>query len=35
MFYYLSMLLISTGAAVYAGSFIMDELMRGLLLFPS
>ena len=35
MFYYLSILLISTGAAVYAGSFIINELMRGLLLFPS
>jgi len=31
IFYYLSVLLMGTGAAVYAGSFVIDELMRMLL----
>jgi len=31
VFYYLSILLMSTGAAIYAGSFIINELMRVLL----
>ncbi len=31
VFYYLSILLIGTGAAVYAGSFVINELMKALL----
>jgi len=31
IFYYLSILLISTGAAIYAGSFVINELMKTLL----
>ena len=31
IFYYLSILLISTGMAVYAGSFVINELIKALL----